>query len=173
MLRQHWSFMGARPTNFPTLRLAQLAAVLAQAPGLLQSVMEGSREFSAFKMLFQVAPSDYWRYHYSFGKPTERIASKGISGGTLDLLIINFVIPLWFAYGRYFQQEEWQERCFDLLQTIPAEQNFITRKFGDKGFLAANAFDSQGMIGLFRGFCEAQKCLSCKVGQSLLKGQSK
>ncbi|GAB3228586.1 DUF2851 family protein [Algoriphagus aestuariicola] len=173
MLRQHWNFMGARPTNFPTLRLAQLAAVLAQAPGLLQSVMEGSREFSAFKMLFQVAPSDYWRYHYSFGKPTERIASKGISGGTLELLIINFVIPLWFAYGRYFQQEEWQERCFDLLQTIPAEQNFITRKFGDKGFLAANAFDSQGMIGLFRGFCEAQKCLSCKVGQSLLKGQSK
>ncbi|MBN7809376.1 DUF2851 family protein [Algoriphagus sp. H41] len=173
LLRQHWSFMGARPTNFPTLRIAQLAAILGQAPSLLQSVMEDSREFLGFKKLFQVAPSDYWRYHYSFGKPTERVASKGVSGGTVELLIINFVMPLWFAYGRYFQQEEWQERCFDLLQSMSAEQNFITRKFADKGFKPANAFDSQGMIGLFRSFCEPQKCLSCKIGQSLLKGQNK
>ena len=173
MLRQHWTFMGARPTNFPTIRIAQLAAILSKAPNLLQAVMEDSREFSTFRKLLQVAPSDYWKYHYSFGKPTEKMASKGISTDTLELLIINFVIPLWFAYGRYFEQPDWQERCFDLLQTIPAENNFIIRIFGDKGWKAENSFDSQGMIGLYRSFCQPQKCLSCKVGQSLLKSQSK
>ncbi|GAA0879366.1 DUF2851 family protein [Algoriphagus jejuensis] len=173
MLRQHWTFMGARPTNFPTIRIAQLAAILSKGPNLLQAVMEDSREFSAFKKLLQVAPSDYWKFHYSFGKPTEKMASKGISGSSLELLIINFVIPLWFSYGRYFEQPEWQERCFDLLQTIPGESNFITRLFGDKGWKAENSFDSQGMIGLYRSFCQPQKCLSCKIGQSLLKGQSK
>lgn len=171
--RQQWSFMGARPTNFPTLRIAQLASILSQAPNLLQAVMEDSREFSTFKKLLQVKPSDYWQYHYTFGKPSGKTASRGISGQALELLIINFVIPLWFAYGRYFEQSEWQERCFDLMQTIPAENNFIIRKFADKAWKAQNAFDSQGMIGLFRSYCQPQKCLSCKVGQSLLKGQSK
>lgn len=167
--RQHWTFMGVRPTNFPSLRIAQLAAILSQAPNLLQAVMEDSREFYGFKKLLQVKPSDYWQHHYNFGKPTEKTASKGISGQTLELLIINFVIPLWFAYGRYFEQPEWQERCFDLMQTIPAENNFIIRMFAEKGWKSENAFDSQGMIGLFRGFCQLQKCLTCKVGQSLLK----
>ena len=171
--RQQWSFMGARPTNFPTLRIAQLASILSHAPNLLQAVMEDSREFSAFKKLLQVKPSDYWQHHYNFGKPTEKTASRGISGQTLELLIINFVIPLWFAYGSYFEQTEWQERCFDLMQTISAENNFIIRKFGEKAWKAENAFDSQGMIGLYRGYCQPQKCLNCKIGQSLLKGQSK
>ncbi|MDP2041074.1 MAG: DUF2851 family protein [Algoriphagus sp.] len=173
LLRQHWTFLGARPTNFPTLRIAQLAAILSKAPNLLQAVLEDNREFAAFKKLLQIPPSDYWKYHYSFGKSTEKVASKGISGSSLELLIINFVIPLWFAYGRYFEQPEWQERCFDLMQTIPAESNFIIRKYGDKGWKAENAFDSQGMIGLFRTYCQPQKCLNCKIGQSLLKGQSK
>lgn len=173
LTRQQWSFMGARPTNFPTLRIAQLAAILSQAPNLLQAVMEDSREFSAFKKLLQVKPSDYWQHHYNFGKSAEKTASRGISGQTLELLIINFVIPLWFAYGRYFEQPEWQERCFDLMQTIPAENNFIIRKYEEKSWKAENAFDSQGMIGLYRSYCQPQKCLTCKIGQSLLKGQSK
>jgi hypothetical protein len=171
--RQHWSFMGARPTNFPTLRIAQLASILSHAPNLLQAVMEDSREFSSFKKLLQVNPSEYWQHHYNFGNPTEKKASKGISSQTLELLIINFVIPLWFAYGKYFEQSQWQERCFDLLQSIPAENNFITRKFAEQTWKAENAFDSQGMIGLFQGYCQPQKCLSCKIGQSLIKGQSK
>jgi hypothetical protein len=171
--RQHWSFLGARPTNFPTLRIAQLAAILAKAPHLLRTVMEDSREFSAFKKLLQVSPSEYWQHHYNFGRPSQKTALKGISEATLELLIINFVIPLWFAYGRYSEQSQWQERCFDLMQSLSAENNFILRNFSDKGWKAQNAFDSQGMIGLFRSYCQPQKCLNCKIGQSLLKGQSK
>ena len=173
LTRPQWSFMGARPTNFPTLRIAQLAAILSKAPSLLQSVLEDNREFTGFKKLLQISPSSYWQHHYNFGSPTEKIASKGISGQTLELLVINFVMPIWFAYGRYFEQVEWKERCFDLLQTIPAENNFIIRKYSLKAWKAENAFDSQGMIGLYRGYCQPQKCLSCKIGQSLLKGQSK
>jgi hypothetical protein len=170
--RPQWSFMGARPTNFPTLRIAQLAAILSQAPSLLQSIMEENREFSGFKKMLQVSPSSYWQHHYNFGSSTKKVASKGISGATLELLVINFIIPIWFAYGRYFEQSEWQEKCFDLLQTVPAENNYIIRNFTSKAWKAENAFDSQGMIGLFRSFCQPQKCLTCKIGQSLLKGQS-
>ncbi len=173
MKRQHWTFMGVRPSNFPTLRIAQLAAILSQAPSLLQSVMEDSKDFIAFKKLLQVKTGDYWQYHYSFGKSSERQTQRGVSNTVLQLLIINFVIPLWFAYGRYFQQPDWQERCFDLLQELSPEANFIIKKYQEAGWKAENGFDSQGMIGLFRNYCEPKKCLQCKVAQSMIKSDSR
>lgn len=173
MIRSHWNFMGARPSNFPTIRIAQLTSILSKAPNLLESVIEESRDFSAFKKLLQVQPSEYWEYHYSFGSESKRKVSKGISEQVLNLLIINFVIPIWFAYGRYFQNSEWQERCFDLLQEVSAESNFIVRKFFESGWKPHNSFDTQGMIGLFRNYCTPKKCLTCKVAQSLIRSENK
>jgi len=173
MKRQHWTFMGVRPTNFPSLRIAQLVGILAQAPSLLQAVMEESRDFAAFRKLLQINPGDYWKYHYSFGKSSERTSSKGVSKTVVQLLIINFVIPLWFAYGRFFQQPDWQEHCFDLLQELSPESNFIIRKFETTGWKAENGFDSQGMIGQFKNYCQPKKCLQCKIAQNLIKSNSK
>ncbi|WP_296703020.1 DUF2851 family protein [Algoriphagus sp.] len=172
MIRQQWSFMGVRPSNFPTLRIAQLASILSNAPNLLRAIMEDSRDFKSFKKLLQIQPSDYWQFHYSFGKSSDRKVSNGISDTVLQLLIINFVIPIWFAYGRYFQQLEWQERCFDLLQEVAAEKNHIIKKFQNAIWIPANSFDSQGMIGLYKNYCQPKKCLQCKVAQSLIKRES-
>lgn len=173
MKRQHWAFMGVRPSNFPTVRIAQLAAILSNAPNLLRSVMQDSHDFVSFKKLLKVKPSDYWQYHYSFGKPSARQTTSGISSAALELLVINYVIPLWFAYGRYFEGPDWQERCFDLLQEISGENNHILRRFQSHGWPAQNAFDSQGMIGLYRNYCQPKKCLQCKVAQTLIKSESK
>ncbi|MFC3879518.1 DUF2851 family protein [Algoriphagus namhaensis] len=172
MNRQDWQFTRVRPSNFPTLRIAQLAAILSHAPGLVQSIFEDSRDFASFRKVLQVPPSDYWKYQYSFGKKSGKTISKGISNTVLQLLIINYVMPLWFAYGRYFEQPDWQERCFDLLQSLPAESNFIIRLFKDAGWEATNSFDSQGMIGLYKNYCAPKKCLQCKVAQSLIKADS-
>ncbi|MEB2783570.1 DUF2851 family protein [Algoriphagus persicinus] len=172
MKRQHWTFMGVRPSNFPTVRIAQLSAILSKAPNLLQSVLQDSRDFAGFKKLLKVKPSDYWQYHYSFGKPSERQTSSGISSTVLALLVINYVTPLWFAYGRYFEEPAWQERCFDLLQEVSAENNYIIRQFKSHGWEAENGFDSQGMIGLFKSYCQPKKCLQCKIAQTLIKSES-
>ncbi|MCE7055124.1 DUF2851 family protein [Algoriphagus sp. AGSA1] len=171
--RIHWTFMGVRPSNFPTIRIAQLAAVLSNAPNLLQSVMQESRDFAAFKKLFKIKPGDYWQHHYSFGKPSQRRVSNGISSTILELLVINYVIPLWFAYGRYFEEPDWQDRCFDLLQEVSAENNHILRKFQSCGWSAQNSFDTQGMIGLYKNYCQPKKCLQCKIAQTLIKSESK
>lgn len=172
LTRQHWQFSKVRPSNFPTLRIAQLASILAQAPSLVQLVMDDSRSFADFKKALQVPPGDYWKYHYSFGKSSDRTTSTGVSDTVLQLLIINFVAPLWFAYGRYFDQPDWQERCFNLLQEIPSEKNHITRLYETEGWKPQNAFDSQGMIGLYKNSCQPKKCLQCKIAQRLLKADS-
>jgi hypothetical protein len=83
------------------------------------------------------------------------------------------VLPIWFAYGEFHDQEEWKDRCFSLLQSLPAEQNYVLRKFVRHAWIPKTAFDSQGMLELYRRYCSAQKCLSCKIGQSLLRSPSK
>ncbi len=171
--RQHWTFLGARPANFPTLRLAQLATVLAQAPHLLSTILDESGDLKMFRKMVQSAPSPYWRQHYTFGKPSSKTTSNGLSEQSVQLLLINFVLPIWFAYGEFHDQEEWKERCFSLLQSLPAEQNYILRKFVHHAWSPSTAFDSQGMLELYRRYCSAQKCLNCKIGQSLLRSPSK
>ncbi len=171
--RQHWTFLGARPANFPTLRLAQLATVLVQAPHLLSTILDDSGDLTSFKKIFQATPSSYWQRHYTFGKPSSKVTSNGLSEQSIQLLAINFVLPIWFAYGKFHDLEEWKERCFSLLQILPAEQNYVVRKFVNHAWKPITAFDSQGMLELYRRYCSTHKCLSCKIGQSLLRGPSK
>ncbi|MCH7402826.1 DUF2851 family protein [Belliella kenyensis] len=168
-----WKFMGVRPGNFPTYRLVQLGEIISKSPNLLSTILNDSANFKTLQDIFDITIPDYWRYHYHFDKKSGKKISGKISVNSFNLLIINFVVPIWFAYGKYLQESHWQERCFDLLQSIVAEENFIVRKFSSSGWNAQNSFDSQGMIGLFRANCQQKKCLECKVGQNLLKPSKK
>ena len=125
--------------------------------------MRDTHDFAGFKRLLKESSSDYWQYYYSFGKPTERQTSAGISATVFMLLVINYVIPLWFAYGLYFEEPAWQKGCFDLLQEIPFEKNQIITKFQTYGWPSGNAFDSQGMIGLYKNYCLPKNVFNAKL----------
>jgi len=45
------TFLESVPLIFPSLRIAQLVGILAQAPSLLQAVMEDSRVFQLSEIL--------------------------------------------------------------------------------------------------------------------------
>jgi len=92
-----------------------------------------------------------------------------LSNGIMNLLAINFIVPLWYAYGRYTDLSVWQEKCFNLLQEIPAEKNSLISIYQEVGWSAANAYDSQGMLGLYHQYCNKRMCLQCKIGQNLLR----
>jgi hypothetical protein len=47
------------------------------------------------------------------------------------------------------------------------------RRFQAHSWSAMNAFDSQGMIGLYNNYCRQNKRLQCKVAQSLIKLEPK
>jgi hypothetical protein len=166
---QEWKMMGVRPQNFPYQRISQLAGVLSQNPNLFSSILNYPNNFDQVLPIFQIERSDYWQNHYRLGVPSPRKMQKNLSKETLDLLVINFVTPLWYSYGKYIQDDSWKEKCLDLLQEIKYENNFIIRKFLRQGWHAVNAFDSQGMIGLYQDYCRNKKCLECKIGQNLLK----
>lgn len=167
-----WKFMGVRPSNYPTIRLSQVAAILANTPNFLSSVLYNMNTREQLNELFAVDVNPYWHRHYHLGKASEKPSLRKISTGTLDLLGINYAIPLWYAYGTFIDSLEWQEKCFDFLQQIPAESNHILNKFEAVEWRPTQAFESQAMIGLFNNYCKPRKCLSCKIGQNLLRPSS-
>lgn len=164
-----WKFMGVRPPNYPTVRLAQLAAVFAVSPSLFGTIISDLRNMEQLREMFSVQPSAYWKTHFLFGKTSQTTGARQISQDTLERIAMNFVVPLWYAYGMYMDSLEWRERCFEVLQEIAPENNGIITKFTNIGWIPVHGFDSQAMLGLFNAYCKPKKCLSCKIGQNLLR----
>lgn len=171
LFSSEWQFMRVRPSNYPTVRLAQLSAILHYSPALFSNILHEITDLNSFKQYFDFQISSYWQYHYHFGKATTKQQNRALSTDMVSLLAINFMVPLWYAYGQFSDDVRWQEKCFDLLQEIAPEKNRITYKFEEYLWKADNAFDSQGMIGLYNNYCTKKKCLDCKIGQNLLRPQ--
>ncbi len=166
-----WKFMRLRPANFPTIRLAQLAQLLATHHNLFSLF----KNFTSYPELFQtlqVSQSAYWQKHFRFGVSVKDKASSGKSklGKTsIENIIINTVVPLLVAYAKAKDEDVYLEKALALLQQIPAERNKITRLWEDLGVEAKTAFDAQGLIELYNSFCTQKKCLSCNIGVAIIK----
>lgn len=167
-----WKFMGVRPVNSPVLRLAQLTSFLSKGKNIFSDAIYDFSTLEEFYRLFELRVPEYWKLHFKPGKPSKKALPDRINKNSLKLLAINFVVPLWYSYGKYVEDPIWKDKCFDLLQEIEAESNHITRKFTLYQWSCGNAFDSQGMIGLYNTYCLPKKCMDCKIGQSLLKVRS-
>lgn len=161
-----WLFSRLRPANFPSLRMAQLAALLQRQPKLFSFLMHGT----AAELLkeLQIEPSHYWQTHYHFGKAsTEAIHRLGSSSA--ENLLINVVAPLRIAYGRYTEQEQHIDSAVELLQALPGEDNKIIRYWKKLAMPTATAADTQGLLELFNEYCTPKRCLHCSIGVAILK----
>ena len=158
--------MRVRPYSFPHIRIAQLASLLQQNGRIFSTILE-TEEPKELKKLFRCRPSAYWQTHYSFGKESAR-SPKLIGSASLDILLINTVAPILFAYGKATGREELCDRAVELLFTIKAEQNHIVRMYTNAGINPQNAFDSQALIQLKKEYCDQKKCLYCGIGYALL-----
>lgn len=162
----------SRPFNFTPLKLAQLAALWVQHDTLFSAILE-ARTPGEIKRYFRIAPSDYWETHYHF-RDTSPQKPKPIGEKALNILLINTVVPLYFAYGQQNKLPEYCERAIRLLESIPPEQNSIVALFAQAGIQIRNAGDTQALIQLKREYCEKKNCLHCRIGFQLVKqGQAK
>jgi hypothetical protein len=169
---QDWKMVSVRPKNFPALRIVQLCEIISNNPHLFHLITEEANDPSFLHSLFAITIPEYWQAHYLPGRKSSTILSKGISKNTQNLLKINFYIPLLYAYEKYIQRMDWQEKPFNLLQKLSKEQNFIIKKFSTCDWLPDNAYDSQGMLGLYQNYCALKRCLDCKIGHFILKQES-
>ena len=159
-------FFKHRPDNFPTIRLAQLAQIMRKQQHLFTKIIEADSVQKIYD-IFDVSVSDYWQTHYQFDKisPKKR---KSLSKSFIDLLIINTILPLKFAFARS-QNIENPEELMVILKQIAAENNTIIQKFAHFGQKAKNAFETQALLQLKNEYCNHSRCLDCAVGTHLLK----
>jgi hypothetical protein len=161
-----WKFSRLRPSNFPTIRISQLAAMLSVAGGIFSRVLEET-DLIRLKELLEVSASEYWDDHFVFGKKSKRNPKNT---GTLasDILLINAVAPIMFVYGKSRDLQEICERAVSFLEDIPAEENTITSEWKASGIPADSAFYSQALILLRNEYCKKRKCLECRIGSKLI-----
>ena len=142
-----WRYLRTRPYNFPHVRILQLAAVFHHGGAQLHALLEAS-DTALLQRCLQGAP---------------------LSVSAIRLIAINTVAPLLYAYGQAQGNDTLVSRAMDLLESLPAENNYIIRQWSACGLEAGTAAHSQALIQLKREYCDRYDCLRCHFGYEYLK----
>lgn len=147
-----WKFMRMRPQNFPTLRLAQFAALIVNSNHLFSKILiiKDSKELAH---LFDVLPvNKYWQTHYHFNKEAHNVGVQ-LGKGTIHNILINTISLFLFAYGKYIDQYLLIDRAIALLEHLPTERNAVIKSYLDAGVKIDSSFQSQAILQLKKLYC--------------------
>jgi Protein of unknown function (DUF2851) len=159
-------FFKHRPDNFPTIRLSQLANLYHKQQNLFSKIITIS-DIKSIYDLFDISVSDYWETHYTFDKESTK-KTKSLSKSFIDLLIINTIIPIKFAYSKNIGKEI-SDDIIEILNAVAPENNSVIDKFASFGIQSKTAFETQALLQLKNEYCNKSRCLDCGVGSFLMK----
>ncbi len=165
-----WNLTGINPNNHPFLRISQLASFVSHTDFIFDQLIKcrTADDIQALLGNGEGHVSEYWESHFTPDKRSTKRPKK-IGKSKINLLGINFAVPVIFAYGRYMRNEELQEQALDMLESLEAESNYITRHWCSKGIELRSSFDSQAVIELENDFCAKHDCWRCPIGRREIK----
>lgn len=167
MTYTHWKFAKMRPQNFPTTRLAQLTQLIIHFQDYFDAI-NSNKPLRFITPFFQHKISSYWQNHYVFDKESKP-SIKLMGKASFYSVVINAIIP--FIYLKFKKSSD--QKVFDYLQnllsSLPAEQNHKTEEFSNLGITISSAYESQALTELLDYKCLLKKCLSCKMGNHLMR----
>lgn len=166
-----WKMARMRPANFPHRRIAILAAILADGFRMLSRVLAVNSPDDA-RALFTPVLTGYWEHHYHLSDHYHDSVPQGLGHTAVNALCINVAAVLKFAYGYLTGTDRQCVAAVDLLTSLPAESNRLVTPFITAGVACPDAFTSQALIQLHRAYCEAHKCLYCRIGHRHLAANS-
>lgn len=167
-LEKHlWKFLRLRPLNFPTIRIAQFAALIHRNNRFLAEVIETDTE-KINAVFTGINPSAYWTDHYHFGK-TAKPGPKKLGQTSVENILINTVCVFLFAFGKENRLESYISKAISILENLHFENNYIISSFISAGIRVESAADSQALIELKNNYCDQKRCLECGIGNKLLK----
>lgn len=142
-----WKHARLRPQNSPELRIRQFAQLLYQSESLLSKILD-KRDLNELEKLFVV---------------------DKIGKASIDILLINTVIPYKYAYARYRNHAQQAEEALALMERIAPENNTIIRQWRILGQEVKNAADSQALLHLYQNYCQHHECINCEVGYQIFQ----
>ncbi len=160
-------YLRMRPSNFPTVRLAQLSMLVHNSVHLFSKIT-ATEKLEDIKKMLDVTANDYWHYHYLLDEESV-FKEKKLGTQMVENILINTIIPILFVYGQYLNENKYKDRALRWLEEISAEKNNITKGFAAIGIKIKSAFDSQALIQLKNNYCNQKRCLECAIGNKILK----
>ena len=133
----------------------------------LFSKIIGLNSTVAIYEIFNVSVAEYWKSHYQFDKESPK-KRKPLTKSFIDLLIINTIVPVQFAYAKSQSKENFMD-ILAILNEVSPEKNATIDKFTSFGILPKNAFETQSLLQLKNEYCSKNRCLECSIGAELLK----
>lgn len=144
-----WKHARLRPQNSPELRIRQFAQLMHQSENLLSKILD-TDDLKELEMLFAVP---------QMGK------------SSVDILLINTVIPYKYAYALHQNNPVKAEQAMRLMEKIPAENNTIVRQWRVLGQEVKNAADTQALLHLYQNYCQHHECINCEVGYKIFENR--
>lgn len=142
MYKQAWKFMRMRPSNFPTVRISQLATLLHQEEHIYTRCMNPDVSIDELRKMLDVRASEYWDEHFRFevvsGKHAKQLGEEAV-----DSILINAVGTIRYFLGVQRDDEHLKDSAVELLRGISPENTAAIRKSGRK---PVNALQSQGLL---------------------------
>lgn len=168
-----WKWMRMRPSAFPSVRLAQFAALIHQSSHLFSKILEAEDINIVFKLL-DVTASPYWDNHYRFSKRDDKEKQskpqkKRLGKSMIQNILINTVCPMLAMYDRFQLNQQYLDRAFAWMKMLPPENNRYTREWDNAGIKNLSAWDSQALLHLTHDYCMEKRCLECAVGNKILR----
>ena len=142
-----WKHARMRPQNSPELRIMQFAQLLYQSESLLSKILD-THDVKELYPLFEV----------------DRMGRSSI-----DILLINTVIPYKYAYALYKNNLAEAEAAMQLMEKIAPENNTIIRQWRVLGQEIKNAADTQALLHLYQNYCQHHECINCEVGYKIFQ----
>lgn len=142
-----WKHGRLRPQNSPELRIRQFAQLLYQSENLFSKILDTS-DLKDLEQLFMVD---------KMGK------------SSIDILLINTVIPYKYAYSLYKNNPAEAEEAMKLMEHIAPENNTIVRQWRVLGQAIRNAADTQALLHLYQNYCQHHECINCEVGAVIFR----
>ncbi len=175
-----WRFFRLRPANFPPLRIAQAAALLAPKRAFLrdepiealsQILRNDPQTVQALRKLFEIELADFWRDHVRLDRRSKP-HTRAIGQSRIDAILINAVLPVLATHADRTRDTKLADAVLEAATCLPAEQDVVVRSFEQLGTKPSNAVDAQGLHQLFRTRCTQARCLTCDIGRHLLSENS-
>lgn len=167
--RNQWKFSRMHPKNFPSLRIAQLAALFHKTGAFYKWF--SAKDATELLQGLMLEPSTYWQTHYRFGKEFPTSGNR-IGKSMAQNILINVLSPFLFTLSERDSKMELKEKALCVLEQLKPESNKKTRLFRKVGFKSSNALETQALIELKSSFCDNKKCINCRIGANILKRES-
>ena len=142
-----WKHARMRPQNSPELRIQQFAQLIYKSESLLSKILEYN-DLKELIPLFEV---------------------KKMGRSSIDILLINTVIPYKYAYALHRNNSQKAEEALRLMEHIAPENNTIVRQWRVLGQQIKNAADTQALLHLYQNYCQHHECINCEVGYKIFQ----